>query len=101
MRMTDLCEARMPADASARSRPGKLRPPSPNAPIRRKLRRESRCGRADAAVTPWWVGIGSPREVEEGGPGWLGAGARLRGDEVPKVVCPHFPSRSTVFVASE
>ena len=42
--MTDLCDERTPAAASARSRFGRVRPPRPRAPILRNPRRGRTCG---------------------------------------------------------
>src|SRR5437868_1850452 len=47
--ITDLCDERTPAAASALSRPGKVKPPNPRAPILRKLRRGERGGAGGGA----------------------------------------------------
>src|SRR5947209_13543136 len=78
MRMTDLWDDRIPAAASARRRPWRVRPPSPMAPIRRKLRRDRWCG-TTGAVRPWRVGMGSLTRYGEAGLGLPEAGGRLGG----------------------
>src|SRR5438270_8561672 len=93
MRITDLWDDRMPAAASARRRAGRVRPASPRAPIRRKLRRNRRCGATGTvAVRPWRVGMDSLAREGYGGSASVGAGAGWRpvGGEVLEVVSPRF-----------
>src|SRR5262245_61656842 len=98
MRITDLCDDRTPADSSARRRRGSVRPPSPKAPIRRKLRRDSRCEKTDAAeVRPWWVGIDCLMGSVTAGLGIsrsMPAGAGSPGGEVTGDILPHLIARS-------
>jgi hypothetical protein len=58
--ITALCERRIPAVFSAWSSPGRASPPMPNAPMRRKLRREIPSQNPDRS------GLG-PRIVSMGG----------------------------------